>query len=88
MSLAITVHTAGPACMQCTMTKRHLARRGLPFNEVQLQTDDPDKAAWLLGFTQAPIVTVNSPDGHQSWDGYRPDRIDALVGLTAERNCS
>lgn len=76
--LVVTVYTSGPSCMACTQTKRHLTRRGIPFTEQPID-DDVLAAASELGFTTAPIVCATIGDTDQSWDGYRPDHIDALL---------
>lgn len=87
----VTVYTS-VSCPACAMTKRHLDKRGIAFTEVTLDADDATLAAAAeLGLRQAPIVCVstqpptrrtpgNQPAGEQCWDGYRPDRIDALAG--------
>ena len=74
----ITVYTAGPSCMACRQTKRHLEKLGLPFIEGQI-TDTVAAAAKAAGMAMAPIVCVSTPSGDVQWDGYRPDRIDALT---------
>lgn len=77
---AVTVYTSGSSCQACTMTKRHLNRRGIPFEEVQIASDDSVlEAITFLGFRTAPIVCAATEAGEQAWDGYRPDRIDALA---------
>lgn len=76
--LIVTVYTAGPSCMACRQTKRHLEKLGLPFTE-GLITDTVAAAAKAAGMSMAPIVCVSTPSGDQQWDGYRPDRIDALT---------
>lgn len=76
----VTVYTTGPGCMACTQTKRHLTRRGITFTETPIDSDpDIAEAVAELGYTMAPIVCAATRDGEQSWDGYRPDRIDALA---------
>ena len=76
----VTVYTAGPSCQACAMTKRHLDRRGIPFTEVPIDGDEHIiEAINELGFTTAPVVCASTPGGELSWDGYRPDRIDALA---------
>lgn len=77
MSVIVTVYTTGPSCGACTMTKRHLDRRGIAYTEQPLD-DDNLAAAVDLGFTTAPVVCVNVDGVEDSWQGYRPDRIDAL----------
>lgn len=65
-----------PACPQCVATHRHLTRKGIPFDTINLP-DDPEALAFVrgLGHLSAPVVYVN-PDLH--WSGYRPTMIDAL----------
>lgn len=76
----VTVYASGPSCMACTMTKRHLARRGIAFTEIPIDSDDAIlAAAGELDLRTAPIVCASVDGAEQYWDGYRPDRIDALV---------
>lgn len=75
----VTVYTAGPSCMACRQTKRHLEKLGIPFVESQI-TEVIAEAAKFLGLSTAPIVCVSAQSGELTWDGYRPDRIDALAG--------
>jgi glutaredoxin-like protein NrdH len=78
--LTVTVYTAGPGCMPCRQTKRHLSSRGIAYTEILIDSDDNVLAAILeLGFTTAPVVLAATGSGEQSWDGYRPDRIDGLL---------
>ena len=61
--------------MACKQTKRHLERRGIAYDEFPIDSDEQVLAAVKeLGFTQAPVVAIT-----QTWDGYRPDRIEALL---------
>ena len=79
-AVVVTVYTSGPGCQPCRMTKRHLERRGIEYVEAEL-TDENADAAISLGFTTSPVVMVtHTADGREeSWDGHRPDRLDALV---------
>jgi glutaredoxin-like protein NrdH len=80
---AITVYTAGPGCQPCNLTRRHLDRRGLLYTEVPIGSDDNiTEAALYLGLRSAPIVCVGIDE---CWDGYRPDRIDALASAVQIR---
>lgn len=80
---AVTVYTSGPSCQACTMTKRHLDRRGIAYTEVRIDSDDNILLAINeLGFSTAPVVCASTPEGELSWDGYRPDRINALGGAS------
>lgn len=82
--MTVTVYTSGPGCMACTLTKRHLDRRGIPYTEVAIDSDDKILAAINeLGFTTAPVVCASTSEGEQAWDGYRPDRINALAAAVA-----
>lgn len=78
----VTVYTTGPGCMQCVQTKRHLDRRGIAYTERPLDEDNA-AAAIELGFTTAPVVCVSIDGEEQSWDGYRPDRIDEIARRAA-----
>lgn len=80
MTPTVTVYTAGPTCMACVQTKRHLNRRGIAFTEIPIGSDgDVLEAINELGFRMAPVVRAETSAGEQAWDGYRPDRIDRLV---------
>lgn len=81
---AITLYSK-PACVQCTMTKKALEKKGLAYTEVDL-TQNPaalDYVSSELGYSMAPIVVVNDDD---HWAGFRPDliaRAAAALGATA-----
>jgi glutaredoxin-like protein NrdH len=58
--------------MQCTLTKRALEKAGVPFDVVDLATND--RAMSLvkeLGYQSEPVVV----DGDSHWSGFRPDKI-------------
>lgn len=80
--MSVTVFTTGPSCHLCRVTKVHLKRRGIDFEEVRLD-EHPDIAEKCreLGFTTAPVVLVDDDD---VWDGYRSDAIDALAADLSE----
>ena len=79
--MTVTVYTSGPACQACRLTKRRLDQAGITFTEIPIDSD-PNivEAAQYLGLRTAPIVCASTDDGELCWDGYRPDRIDALKG--------
>ena len=81
--MTVTVYTSGPSCQACKMTKRHLEQRGITYTEVAIDSDEAVLDAILeLGFTTAPVVLAATPEGEEvAWDGYRPDRLDALQRL-------
>jgi len=69
----VTVVYTKPNCPACSMTIRHLKKRGIeyaigPIDYIR------DHAA-EQGIMAAPVVVA----GEQMWGGYRPDRIDALI---------
>ena len=62
-------------CVQCEVTKRLLTRKGIEFEERNLETDlqalEEFKKRGLLA---APIVVTN----HGTWSGFKPERIERL----------
>lgn len=59
------------------VTKMHLKRRGIEFEEVRL--DQNEALAELvrgLGFVTAPVLLIGDED---VIEGYSPDAIDALA---------
>ncbi|MGZ0712553.1 glutaredoxin domain-containing protein (plasmid) [Coraliomargarita sp. W4R53] len=86
-SLAVVVYTAGPACVQCKMTKQVMAAARIPHTVVDL-TEESNAAARDyvtedLGYSQAPIVVV---DDRNHWAGFQPARIKALASLFEDRS--
>jgi glutaredoxin-like protein NrdH len=82
---ALTIYTSTP-CPACTLTKRHLTKRGIPFTEVPIDSDEGIRLAAIeLDLRSAPIVCASTSAGEIYWDGFRPDRIDALVTANANR---
>lgn len=85
--LTVNVYTKPDSfCPGCNATKRQLQTKGIPFTELPLEDENLD-AAIDLGFRTSPVVTVRLPDGAEdSWDGYRPDRIDQILkGMNDEK---
>lgn len=82
--LTVTVYTAGPSCQPCRMTLRHLDRLGIAYTTIPIDSDDAIREAAIeLGLRTAPIVCVATPAGEDHWDGYRPDKLDALTAEAA-----
>lgn len=73
----VTVYTK-PACPQCTTTKAHLDKLGIPFTEAAID-DQTRAAAAELGITSAPIVCANVDGWEMSWGGFRPERLNELA---------
>jgi glutaredoxin-like protein NrdH len=77
MSEQVTVFTL-PNYMQCTMTKRALEKAGVPFDVVDLATDEqPMNRVKELGYQAAPVVV----DGDRHWSGFRPDKIASSAAV-------
>lgn len=75
----VTVYTSGPSCHACRLTKRHLDKRGIEYAELPFDDADREASAYL-DMRTAPVVCVTKEGVNTWWDGYRPDRIDALGG--------
>lgn len=82
--MIVTVYTSGPSCHLCTMTKRHLDRRGIEYTEIALDSEEGIREACLeMDLRTAPVVCVSVDGVEQWWDGFRPTRIDALLRIVA-----
>jgi glutaredoxin len=59
------------------MTKRLLKRKGLEYEEADLEAN-PEQLAKFKdgGLLQAPIVVLGN--GGRTWSGFRPDLIEEL----------
>lgn len=79
--MKITVYTTWP-CVQCTLTKNLMDRKGIEYDAVKLQ-DVPELVEKFKeeGLMQAPIVVLGN-DGRR-WSGFRPDLIEELAGGAA-----
>jgi glutaredoxin-like protein NrdH len=65
-----------PSCVQCTATYRALDKLGLPYEVVDMGTDEQALAEVVaLGYRQAPVVFA----GEEHWGGFRPDLIKATA---------
>lgn len=58
----------------CLVTKSHLKRRGVEFEEVRID-QDPDWADRLkeMGYLTAPVVLVGEDD---VWEGFSSDSLE------------
>ncbi|TDP89523.1 ribonucleoside-diphosphate reductase class Ib glutaredoxin subunit [Leucobacter luti] len=62
-----------PRCQQCKATSRELESLNIPFDYIDITTDEASaKHARSLGYTGAPVVVA--PNG-EHWTGFRPDKI-------------
>lgn len=78
--MTITVYSK-PSCVQCDATYRALAKRGLPYTQVDMSQDEKAlEYVKALGHQQAPVVFVEHEDGRvEHFSGYRPDLLKALA---------
>lgn len=78
--MSVTVYSK-PACVQCEATYRHLDRKGIEYEVVDITKDMSALETFKsLGFMAAPVVTVEREDGtSHAWSGYRDTEIDALA---------
>jgi glutaredoxin-like protein NrdH len=75
----VTVYTK-PSCVQCNATYRHLDKRGISYNVVDLsQSPEALELVRALGYLQAPVVIVDNDLWGDHWSGFRPDKIDELA---------
>lgn len=73
--MSVTVYTV-PNCTGCIATKRWLDKRGVGYETVDLSADTVSRERLSgLGFTSAPVVEVDVPDGQDCWSGFRPDLL-------------
>lgn len=77
MSELITVYTK-PRCPQCDATKRHLEKKGVEFEAVDLTQDSEARdLVTSLGYLSAPVVV----QGKDHFNGFRPDRLNELIAV-------
>ncbi len=71
----VTVYTKED-CNPCKATKRRLVKRGINFQEVDIEAN-PEALDRIkeLGYLGVPVVVTPESD----WNGFKPDLIDALV---------
>jgi len=69
----VTVFTKN-SCPQCLVTKRHLQKRAVPFEEINIE-EHPEWVDRLkaLNFSAMPVVLVGDED---VWAGYSSDSVE------------
>lgn len=74
--MTVTVYTK-PNCQPCNGTKFALKKHGIDAHYIDI-TEDHEARDYVvsLGFKSTPVVMTS--DG-QSWSGYNPEKIKALV---------
>jgi glutaredoxin-like protein NrdH len=83
--LTVTVYSTGPTCARCAMTKKALAKQGVPFVEHDVR-EDPEARAYItndLGYSEAPVCVVEDGTGEDHWSGFRPDNIKRIATAQA-----
>lgn len=66
-----------PQCTQCTMTKRVLTSKGVPFEIGDATSDESLALAAEHGIASAPIVIATYPSGEKKvWGGFIPAFLD------------
>ena len=72
--ISVTVYT-NPNCVQCDQTKRYLDKKEIPYNVVDLSTDEEAlKMVLDMGYKSAPVVIA----GKDSWSGFRLTKLSDL----------
>jgi glutaredoxin len=63
------------------MTKKFLDRKGIDFEEADLETSTPEQLQKFKddGLMQAPIVVLGN--NGRTWAGFRPDLIEELASI-------
>jgi len=70
----ITVWTK-PNCIQCVMTKKEMDKRGIRYEEMNLERHpDAVEAFMEAGLLAAPIVITDI----KRWSGFRLNKIESL----------
>jgi glutaredoxin-like protein NrdH len=76
----VTVYSK-PECVQCNSTKNVLKKLGIPYVEVDVSVDaDAYNTLIEAGFVGVPVVKTDD----DTWVGFRPDRIKALLGSSPD----
>lgn len=79
--MTVTLYSK-PGCGQCMATQRKFTAEGIEFEYKDMSVDPEAHAeAKSFGYLQAPVIVINGGEDH--WSGYRPDKIDGLVGILA-----
>lgn len=76
----VTIYSK-PNCPQCEATKRKFTKEGVAFREVDVSED---KRAFMRvrdewGYQRVPVIEVRGEGFDVRWDGFRPDRMKAVI---------
>ena len=76
----VTVYSK-PNCPQCEATKRKFTKEGVAFREVDVTEDRRAftrvRDEW--GYQRVPVIEVRGEGFDVRWDGFRPDRMKAVI---------
>ena len=69
-----------PNCQPCKATKRVLNSKGVPYEEIDMSTnEDAREMVKRMGFMQAPVIITDD----DSWSGFNPAKLGALASISA-----
>lgn len=69
-----------PNCQPCKATKRVLNSKGVPYEEIDMSTnEDAREMVKRMGFMQAPVIITDD----DSWSGFNPAKLGALASVSA-----
>lgn len=76
----VTIYSK-PNCPQCEATKRKFTKEGVAFREVDVTED---RRAFMRvrdewGYQRVPVIEVRGEGFDVRWDGFRPDRMKAVI---------
>lgn len=76
----VTIYSK-PNCPQCEATKRKFTKEGVAFKEVDVSKD---RRAFMRvrdewGYQRVPVIEVRGEGFDVRWDGFRPDRMKAVI---------
>lgn len=72
--MLVTVY-AKANCAACDMTKKELLKRGVSYEERQIDVNPIYlEEVKEMGFASAPVVVTKN----DKWSGFRPDKIKAI----------
>ncbi|AGY81814.1 MULTISPECIES: glutaredoxin-like protein NrdH [Carnobacterium] len=66
-----------PNCMQCNFTKKYLEDKGISYEVKDIfESEEALNEVKELGFSSVPVISI---EGHEAFNGFRPDLLDQLA---------